>query len=88
MKASDMVARFHGGQLDDQRFSDWPDPPMSPVWVEHSAEAAIMTEEPDSEHQGAGFDRYSLAEVVADLAVYQLVEPSGAKTADVIRRRP
>ena len=76
------MARFHGGHLDGQLFSEWPDPPASSVWAERTDEGAFLTEPPESGHPEAahpgspGFDRYVLAEVVADLAVYHFVEPS------------
>jgi hypothetical protein len=75
-----VVARFHGGHLDGQLFSEWPDPPASSVWAERTDEGVIVTEEPDSDDPAAadpespGFDRYVLAEVVADLAVYHFAE--------------
>jgi hypothetical protein len=55
---------------------------VSSVWAERTDEGAFLTEEPESGHPEAahpgspGFDRYVLAEVVADLAVYHFVEPS------------
>ena len=77
-----MVARFHGGHLDGQLIADWPDPPGRAVWVERVDGGVVVTDDPaaaqaaGSDHDPEGYDRYALAEVVADLAVYHFAEPS------------
>lgn len=77
-----MVARFHGGHLDGQLIADWPDPPGRSVWVERVDGGVVVTDQPGaapgegSDQEAAGFDRYTLAEVVADLAVYHFTDPS------------
>lgn len=77
-----MVARFHGGRLDGQLITDWPDPPGRSVWVERVEGGVVVTDDPGAAQAGepdpaaAGYDRYALAEVVADLAVYHFAEPS------------
>ena len=76
-----MVARFHGGHLDGQLIADWPDPPGRSVWVERVDGGVVVTDDPaaaeggGSEPDAAAYDRYALAEVVADLAVYHFSEP-------------
>jgi hypothetical protein len=82
MEANDMVARFHGGHLDGQLIADWPDPPGRSVWVERVDGGVVVTDQPgaadheESDQEAAGFDRYALAEVVADLAVYHFADPA------------
>ena len=79
MEASDVVARFHGGHLDGQLISPWPEPPGRSVWAQPGGDGAIVTDsEPQDPGDGesAGFDHYVLMEVVADLAVYHFAEPS------------
>jgi hypothetical protein len=68
-----MVARFHGGHLDGQVITEWPDPPGSSVWAERLPDGLILTESPESEPERV-FDRYVRFEVIADLAVYHLAE--------------
>jgi hypothetical protein len=70
-----VVARFHGGQLDGQLITGWPEPPAPAVWAEQAEDGVIATEEPQAGEGVTGFDRYALAEVVADLAVYHFAEP-------------
>jgi hypothetical protein len=78
----DVVARFHGGRLDGQLITDWPDPPGRSVWVERVEGGVVVTDDPAAAQAGepdpdaAGYDHYALAEVVADLAVYHFAEPS------------
>ena len=75
-----MVARFHGGHLDGQVITEWPDPAAASVWAERFGDGLILTEPPESDPAGPadqpppGFDRYSRFEVIADLAVYHLAE--------------
>jgi len=68
-----VVARFHGGPLDGQVVTDWPDPPASSVWAERVRDGVILTAAPESE-PGRAFDRYARFEIIADLAVYHLAE--------------
>ena len=71
-----VVARFHGGHLDGQVITAWPDPPVSSVWAERVRGGQILTEPPESEpdQPPSGFDRYARFETIADLAVYHLAE--------------
>jgi hypothetical protein len=75
-----VVARFHGGHLDGQVITEWPDPPVSSVWAERGRGGLILTEAPKSEPEHPadepppGFDRYARFEIIADLAVYHLAE--------------
>ena len=75
-----MVARFHGGHLDGQVITEWPDPPVSSVWAERVRGGLILTEPPEVESEEPAdqppsrFDRYARFEVIADLAVYHLAE--------------
>lgn len=75
-----VVARFHGGHLDGQVITEWPDPPASSVWAERGGGGVILTEPPLIEPEQAavepssGFERYARFEVIADLAVYHLAE--------------
>jgi hypothetical protein len=71
-----MVARFHSGCLDGMVIPDWPDPPAPSAWAERIPGGEVMTADPGEAQDGSpGYDRYSLAEIVADLAVYHFVEP-------------
>jgi hypothetical protein len=71
-----MVARFHSGCLDGMVIPDWPSPPAASAWAEHVPGGGVVTTDPGEGEDGSpGHDRYSLAEVVADLAVYHFVEP-------------
>jgi hypothetical protein len=73
----DVVARFHGGHLGGQVISHWPQPPAPSVWAERADDGVIATEQPaadEADPEAAGFDRYTLFEVVSDLAVYHLAE--------------
>ena len=75
-----VVARFHGGHLDGQVITEWPDPPVSSVWAERVRGGVILTQPPEveseqpAEQPPARFDRYARFEVIADLAVYHLAE--------------
>ena len=78
--ARQVVARFHGGHLDGQVITGWPDPPASSVWAERVRGGLVLTEPPQIEPEQpadeppSGFDRYARFEIIADLAVYHLAE--------------
>ena len=62
-EASDVVARFHGGHLDGQLISPWPEPPGRSVWAQPGVDGAIVTDsEPQDQGDGEspGFDHDEL----------------------------